>query len=363
MKIKQKNLKDIVAELYENLNKAHKRNLREAVQYEANTYASKNLPAVHDGSIEPYLTTIKGRYIGLKTEVCTRLKGSLKQLRNSVSVPTLSQEITLLTETIQSETRRIEEMEKDKDRIGLSGSYTAYALKRWLLFLFALAESLLNVSVFLHLGDILIIAVPVGFIVGLAQVYTAEAAMLNIKEVHNRAWRRIYFVTAFVGFFIFSFVLGLIRYHYAHIGHASDVPFVFLNPGTFAAFNMMFVIASGLLVYFYFPSRAEIKELETVAHLEKEIKKATKWVEKLDAERKQALADREDLVVVNAEIEHDQRELLAYVDAHYDTAIGVFKTENVSKRPDKLYPPCFLIPHEPLGGPVNVEYSFIDFKA
>ncbi len=205
------------------------------------------------------------------------------------------------------------------------------------------------------MGDIVLIAAFVGCIIGLAQVYAAKTTVLAIREIDDVAKRKKYYLAALIGFSIFSLLLGLLRYYFAHQGAASAAPFIVLNPFVFAAFNMMLIVASALLVYHYFPSKAEIAELEHINDIDRKIKQSLAAQTALQKEYDKLLAERVLVTTLHSQIMHDQQKLFDKIDNFYLEAEGTFKNENISKRTDNAFPLCFKNPHQPLPN-TDVDY-------
>lgn len=354
-------IKNIVRQVEKNLGKVHSAILKSVI-FEAASYATKNLPTLDDVSIEPYLTTIRGKYLALKKSVSVQLQAGVQRFLGTVSIASLNESVNNLRAGVGQLKTKITNLETDKNRIDINTSGKAWKHKRFLLLLFGLAEALLNASGFLHLGDIVLIAVIVGLVIGLAQVYGAEMTVLNIREEVNLRKQRIYYWLAFFGFLLFSLVIGSIRYYFAHTGIAADMPFIFLNPFTFAVFNMVFVIAAALLVHYFFPSKEEIKLLEQIEDIEAEIKKADVAKAKLEAKLAEEVLKREQVVAISVMLKHDEVKLLEKVGSYFDEAVGSFKHENTTKRSDNTHPECFKFPHEPLGGDNNEEFISITTK-
>lgn len=353
-------IKNLVKKINEDLNRSHQFLVETSVLPEAKLYAEKNWPAANELSIEPFVTTFKGQYNALKKDVSMRMQGGMQKILGTAAMVALNERINTITEAIRNEINRCKNLNSDRCRIIVHFSKKVYRFQKLLLFLFGIAESLLNISCFLGLGDIVIIAAIVGTIIGLAQIYAVKTTVLFIREMTDPQKQKLYLKIALAGFTVVSLVLGAIRYYLAHTGTATNMPFVVLNPFTFVTFNMMFVIATALLVFFYFPSKSETNKLEQIEEIDDQIKKINLRREKLEYEHNDLLYKRQEIIKVHGEIIHDEQKLHEKIDLKYDEAIGTFKSENVSKRTDGKFPECFKHPHTPLSD--NTDTNTDDFS-
>jgi hypothetical protein len=340
----------MVDNLNKEVTKSHKRILKTSVLIEAKSYASKNLPSPGESSISPYILSTAGQYQALKKDIAVKLKGGYQKFCGAININSLNEKIAAIRTAIKEEVGICNNLISDNDRIAGCCNNAGYKRKHWLLFLFGLAESLLTMACFLKIGDIVLIAALVGLVIGLAQVYSAKTSVLAIREIEDKEKCRLYYTITFAGFTLFSITLGLLRYYYAHQGAAANVPFIFLNPFMFAAFNMLLIIASGLLVYHYFPSKVELIDLEDLKNIKKQIKQSQIKQKQLLAELEKLLNKRAFITMVHGQIIHDEQKLFEKIDSFYLEAEGTFRNENLSKRHDGLFPLCFRNPHLPLPG-------------
>lgn len=356
-----KSISNLAAGLNAEISKSHKHIIRTSVLVEAKNYAAKNLPTAGEHTFSPYLTTIRGKYQGLKAHIALSLRGEYQRFAGTATVTTINEKLTIVNDAIKKEAENIRHLVSDKSRVVVMVSRSRYRKPRWLLFLFGLGECLLNMSCFINIGDILLIAAVVGGIIGLGQVYASKVTALAIREIEDSAKRKKYCIIAFLGFAALSVILGLLRFGILHTSAAS-MPFLFLNPFTFAAFNMLLIMASALLVYYYFPTKEEMSELEELAEIEKRLKTCSASLTMLEKERNTLLAERVLITNLHGQIIHDQQKLFEKVDSLYQEAVGTFKNEIVTKRADGAYPECFKNPDEPLSNP-QTEYFKITEQA
>ncbi|MEA3427308.1 MAG: hypothetical protein U9R46_13775 [Bacteroidota bacterium] len=350
-------VEDTVHQLNSDIKKSHQTIIQTSVLLEARSYADKNLPKPDESNVDPYLTSIGGQYKALKKEVSVKLQGSLQRFLGVTGIAPLDEKIRGTIDAISKESDKIKNLEADKSRIQSNSKRTGY--KKFLLILafIAIAECLFTVSSFLKLGDIFIIALIVGVMVGVAQVAAARQTVLTIREIENPQKQKRYWIIALICFLIESICLGILRYYLAHQGVASDIPFIALNPLTFAVINMLFIVAAGLIVYFYFPTKAEHEQLNHIEEIEKDITQSAKLKGNLIKQYDELVADKVKAVKIHGELVHCEKELFEKIDAFYDEAVGKFKHENVTKRTDGAFPECFKQGHCSL--PVAVEKEFI----
>jgi hypothetical protein len=331
------------------LTKAHRHILLTVVIFEARNYANKNLPNNDDASMEPYLHSVKGSYHELKKEVSGQLQGSVQKNLGAVNVTTANQKIEKKTTEIRKEEEKEEHFLVDRSRIHLNHDPLGYKRNRRLTAVFAFGEIIWTISAFLKIGDILLLAIAAGIIIGIAQVSAVKTHTLIIKEIEDglRKWK--YIMYAAVGAIAFSILLGLLRYWFAHTVDGVNIPFIIINPFTFAGINLLFMIATGLIVYFYYPNREEIKKINELKKIDSELEKVRKEIQALKGQLNDLLKEREFVAELRIRIQGAEKELLERIDALYDTAVGMFKHENAIKRTDNLFPVAFKRPHDPLG--------------
>lgn len=355
-------VEDLTQQLNLQITKSHLKIIQSSVLLEARSYAAKGLPKADEAKIDPYLTSIAAQYRALKKEVSVKMKGTLQKFLGIVGITPMDEKITKTSVAITTEADKIKNLESDKDRIQADSRHSGYKKQKWLLILFGLAECLLTISCFLKIGDIILIALVVGAVIGLAQVYAAKTAVLFIREMENPRKRKLYSIIALIGFTIFSLVLGSMRYYFAHTGVASDIPFIILNPFSFAAINMLLVISSALLVYFFFPTKAELEQISHVEAIEDELKKSIKQRNDLIKQHDNLVTEKVKAVKVHGELAHCEKELFEKIDAHFDEAVGKWKNENVTKRTDGAFPECFKHPHGILPVSVNIDSNLLTDK-
>ncbi len=352
-------VQDTVHQLNSDITKSHQTILTTSVLLEARTYADKNLPKPDEPNIDPYLTSISAQYRALMKTVSLTLQGSLQRFLGVTGISPLDEKIKGTNDAISTEAVKIKNLETDKIRIQSNSKRTGYKKYLLLLAFIAVAECLFTVSSFLKLGDIFIIALIVGAMVGVAQVAAARQAVLTIREINNPQKQKRYWIIALICFLVESICLGILRYYLAHRGVASDLPFIALNPLTFAIINMLFIVAAGLIVYFYFPTKAELEQLSHIEEIEKDITKSTKLKGDLIRQHDALVADKVKAVKIHGELAHCEKELFEKIDAFYDHAVGTFKHENVTKRTDGAFPECFKQGHGSLLVVVEKEFNLL----
>lgn len=331
------------------LTKSHDHVLKKVVLFEAVNYAKKNLPGSDESSMEPYLSSVKGSYHGLRHEVGVRLQGGIQKALGAVNVTTSNQKIEAKRVTIKELEDRKSNFMIDRDRIRPEYDHSAFQKNRPLLLVFAISEILWTISAFLKIGDIMVVAVLVGLGIGVAQISAIKTYVLMIKEIDDRHKKRSHVITAAAASVVFSLLIALLRYWFIFKLTGNSVPFIVINPFIFAAVNLLFITATGLLVYFFFPSKEELKKLDEIKKINKEIERITLDHKKLETELDMLLNERALLTELRIRIQHAEKALSERIDGLYEEAVGVFKNENTIKRTDGLFPVSFKRPHESLG--------------
>ena len=356
--LKKRDIETLTAQFEKITHELQKNNqeiIQKIVVTEASIYAKKGLPKFDDPLLEPYLTKIRAKYLALKHEVEIKARGNFQRIMGSMNVLHYTDKIKDVIEKRKQWIHKRDNFEIDAGKISVAGKFRMYRKHQWLLFLLALAESLNNTSGFLKIGDIVLIAGTVGIIVGLAEVYAAKFIVLNIRESVNRSLRRKYYVAAAAGFFVFSLLLGMLRYHFVPQEITSTTSLFALNPFFFAGVNFLFAFAAALVTHFLAPTKRDMEEMEHRKSIEIEIKDCDAAIKLLDA--RHALLENEQLEVktLHAEALHGGARLEQMIGNFYDEATGTFKSENLIKREDGIVPICFNNPVAPLP-PLNNDF-------
>jgi len=326
--------------------KMHKNILITIVLFEARSYANKNLPRDDDESLGPYLDTIRGAYQNLKKEVSVSLQGGVQKTLGAVNVSTSNQKIDKKSKEIEILNVKENHLLTDRGRIHVGHDQLLYGKARFIVGVLSLGDVIWNITAFLKIGDILLLAVAAAIIIGIAQVSAVKTFTLITKEIEDRIKRNrniIYMTSASSGF---SLLLGLLRYWFMH---GANIPFIFINPFTFAAINLLFMIATAFVVYYYYPTREELKKINNLKKIDIELEKVKKEQTFLKTELRELLEEREFLAELRLKIQHAEETLHGRTDNLYEEAVGAFKLENTVKRSDGLFPKVFKIQHDPLG--------------
>lgn len=356
--LKKRDIETVTAQfekINQDLQKTHQDIIQKTVVTEASIYAKNGLPRLDDPSLEPYIFKVHSRYIALKHEVEIKTRGSFQRLLGSMNVLHYSDKIKDVIEKRKKWIHKRDNSEINAGKILVGGKFRMYRKHQWLLVLLAIAESLNNTSGFLKIGDIFLIAATVGIIVGLAEVFAAKFIVLTIREDVSKSQQRRYYLTAAAGFFAFSLVLGMIRYHFVPQAITSTTSLFVLNPFFFAGVNFLFAFAAALVTHFLAPSKDDMDEMEHRKSFEIEIKNCDKEIKLLD--EKQALLETEQLEIktMHAEILHGGARLEQMIQNLFDEAVATFKSENLIRREDGIVPLCFKGPVDPLP-PLNNDF-------
>ncbi len=359
MQYSHANLDNLVEKILNQITKAHHHIIETVVLYEAKSYGVRNLPTLRESSMDPYVSTIQGAYISLKKDVSVGLQGGIQANMGAMNIASSNEKIQAKRKEIEAVREKLDHKVMDKDRIHCSESLAAYQKQRWILELLAIGEVIWTMAAFLKLGDIVIVAAALGVVIGIAQVSATKTAEQIIKEIPDRRKRKFYFLIGTAVAIIFSFAIGLLRYWFSHIA-GQGIPLIFVNPLTFTLINLLFISATALIVFFYYPSKAEIKKLHQIEAQEKEIEKIKKIIEQLKSELTRLMEEREFLVELRARAIHSEKKLLEKIDAFYQEAIGTFKSENTAKRPDHGFPIAFQNSYEPLSKVTSSDFLLTD---
>lgn len=343
-----KTLKSLVPKITQELQQRDLHIIQTAVVPEARIYAKNKLPRALDSNIHPYIAKLHALYTALKHETAVKVRGSLQRFTGALNMAHYATKIKATADAILQVQHKRDNLEIDASRIAAGGRYKAYKRHGWLLYVFGFAESLINLSCFLRIGDIIIVAGVIGIVVGLAQVYAAKMVVLNIREIADPARERRCYLWASLGFFLVSMILGMLRYHFVPVAVVAQTPFYILNPFFFALVNFLFAFAAGLVVHFFYPRKAELQELEQLRSIEQRIKKCDEEIQTLKSEHEHLINEKLAVATIHAQLLHDEARLSQMIDELYKSAVGSFISENLIKREDGVVPACFSHPLDPL---------------
>lgn len=343
-------LDKVVEQLKEQLQKRHDLFVKTTVVSEARNYAAKRMPNKSESSIEPFLTTIRAHYAGEKKEVEGAMNGAIQRALASMNITTANQKIESITKDQQNIMEKVRHLLLDKDKLHVSFDTASYERHRLLLALFGMGESMWNAAFFVKIGDILLSGLIIGIIVGLAQIIGVKVTVQIIKDIPNKSKRRKYAYLAAIGFAFVSVVLATARYWLILPSHGTIIPIYAVSPLLFTVINLLLMAATALMVYRFFPSRLEVRQIAAAKKIDGEIKALEKQYKDLQTGLIDLQNEREILIEYRVTVLHCQKMLLEKIDALYAASIGIFKEENVTKRSDGIFPDCFRDPHELLPG-------------
>lgn len=323
------------------VDRCHEETINSDVPHLARSLASKNFPRPDEQDMEPFIASITAKYATLKNKAAIKLKGSLQKYLGSIGIGRLTQMIEALKTKINEMRSKLNNLTNDKERIEIENKTVSLKQVWVILAVFGLAEIVYNVSTFISIGDIMIFALILGTIVGLAQILTARSVTLYIREIQDNARRKKYIWIALAGFSAFSLMLGMIRYYMIRSHLQSPPPFWVINPFCFAIINLILIIGAALIVYRYYPTREQEVQIEQLGKIKKEIKVISKAITKLEEEFDNLTKQKAQALQYHGQIMFDEQKLYEKIDNYYQQAVGAFKNANVMSRTDNEYPVCF----------------------
>jgi hypothetical protein len=342
--MKQNNYSTIATEfnhVNQEIDRSHEKTINSDALYLARSLAVKNFPQAEEEDLSPFVSSITSTYAALKNQAAIRLKGALQKYIGSIGIANLTQKIEVIKAKIAEVKNVITNLLLDKQRIETCNKVVPIRLMWTILTIFGLAEVLFNVSSFTAIGDIFIVALIVGGIIGFAQVFAAKSVTLAIRDTQDPVRQKQYLRFAIIGFCLFSLALGAMRYYLVHTQQTGHIPFWVVNPITFAIINLLLIFGSALVVYRYYPSRNQEAQLELLDKIERDIKKASTELKELETAHDSLLNQKTQALQYHGQVIFDQQKIYEKIDNYYQVAVGVFKNENVTKRSDNLYPKCF----------------------
>jgi len=352
-----KKVNQLVSDINAQITTSHEVTKKTVAPVTARDLAEKNLPTADEPSFEPYISQLKARYTTLKKNVELNVEGGIQKFLGILNGSYLTQKITEVKEKITAENNKIKNLMIDRNRCIIPWNYRIYKNLIWLLILFGISDSIWTSSSFLYLNDIVFVAIVIGIVLGLSQIFASKAAVLAIRQIQSARRRTKYYLIAIAGALIFSIILGLFRDNYIRENSDEIISFWSSNPFYFALINMVPIIATALLLHYFYPTKEQIEEIKKYEDIKEQIKHCDAAIKSLQREQKQLERERIEGLSLNEKLMHDETKLLEKVDAHYDESIGVFKHENILRRTDGLFPVCFKRAHESIPNPVTEHFN------
>jgi hypothetical protein len=352
MKTNLKYATELVEGINEWVMKSHEQIKRTTIPVTARDLAGKNLPLKDEPSFEPYVGPIRGSYTAIKKDIQIRFKGGIQKFLGVLFASHFTQKILEIKQKIKVLQEKINNLELDLHRSIVPWNYTVYKKLTAILAILAISDITWTTSSMLSLSDVLIIAVVIGIVLGLSQIFATKAAVLAIRQIQNPHKRTKYYLIAIFGALLFSVIIGLFRDNYVRHNTNTIISFWGSNFIVFAFINMVPILATALLLHYFYPTKEQMEEIKKYDELKREIKKCTTEIKILEEDQRRFEIQRMEGISLNEKMMHDEVKLLEKVDAYYDESIGLFKNENIIRRSDGSYPACFKNAHEKIPNPV-----------
>lgn len=335
----------LVQKLSREISKKHKANLPTVVA-KAKGLAARGLPANDAPSIEPLLVEHRGFYMSLKSYISLCLKGRLQTIMGKVSLDKFKTLIANCFASIKIKREEIHQLHLDKNALTATNRGIAPSVLIMLFILLGLGDVSFNISLFINLNEIFLIALIIGTVVGIAQMLLAKTCVVAIRDSAAPQHQRVWFIALTLGFAIISVSLGATRYHFLDKTLATNVWVI--NPFLFAIINLLLVGASGALAYYYWPTNEVMHELLEKDRIDKQIAKKEKEIKRLETQITELEHTKNEVIALHGQLIHDEATLHQQINADFDHAVGTLMSEIIQRRSDGILPACFLIAHEPL---------------
>ncbi len=309
--------------------------MKELARKNARHFAKRNLPAPLGDSLLPYIGEIKTGSENLVARVN-------QMLQPKTHLPEASMDNDLFKEKdkhIDSEIKAKED-QNHLDQYEL-GNYNpgSIPLRLWIAgiatIIIFIGEVVFNAKSFQITGENLLFALILSFSISLGIAVFSHIAAFMYKSARTRVERWLIVGGSLLLVSAVFTVLAVFRSSYLanHDVHVS--------PGYFVLFNLFFFIVSALLSFFLLPTWQEIKENLRHVRLHYAMKKRSRLVSKLKAEK----ISIKDLHTANNKqrirLMHHASYAAERIRKMYFECVEVFKGTNLIFRADKQTPDCF----------------------
>lgn len=333
-------VESIVQTLQNELDSAHKVYLKEVI-HDASTLAHSNLPEAENesGSCEHHFANMRGFYTRLSNGIPLRLGGALQLMLGSFDMANINEKIGKLTHKRDLEERDFNHLKSDLERTDNADLPKEHLLFLRIVWLLLFGDILSMISAFLALGESFFVSIVLGTLFGAGIFLSIKAFVLvyRDKDIHNR-W--IKYVLPWILLFV-AVIIGLMR-GLGSNEHSITASLVFI------CINLVLFIANAVVIYQFYPSHSQLKQIEYTDSLKKAVQEKKDIITQLDQEIEQLNVQKNHTARYRVQIRHAQKLLFERVQSMFIEAIGVFIQTNQRHRKDLKYPACFKVPIAPL---------------
>ncbi len=298
-------------------------------------FAQRNQPALIGDNLDHYTGDIKGGYEKLAADVNKVFRPASHFPESKIDADYFKEKdgnIDVEIEALENQNRNDQfdlgsfNPKTVSNRIWLAAGITG---------LIMIGEIFFNSKSFQVTGESLLFALILATSISVAVYVFSHLTTLLYKGAKNALQRRLVVIGSTVLILGLFIALAIFRSNYLATHE------IIINPTYFVLINLFFFVVSTLISYYMLPSRAEMKA--NVPKLKKyyAIEKRKKQIQQLKDEKlniRNTVLNRTKERIIN---NHHSNYVMDLIRKMYFETIGIFKTTNLTYRPDHRVPDCF----------------------
>lgn len=298
-------------------------------------FGQNNQPAPIGDKLPPYIGDIKTAYevAGADTRHWLQTgahlpEGQIEADRAKEKCKALDTEIEKLEHQNKSDTYELQEHDTQSvsNRIYIALFLTGIIL---------IGEIVFNTKAFEVIGESMLFALGISIAVSFAVYALSHFAPMLFKEIKTKFRRRMFIAIVLLVTSLAFYVLGVFR---SNLLAQHDVSF---SPGYFVVMNLFLFMVSVFISFYLLPSWEEIKGSIHNWRLQKAITKRTKSIASLKAQKEELMQYLLELAKKIVRINYYTEYTIKRLEKLYYESVEIFKSTNLTFRPDKKVPNCF----------------------
>lgn len=310
--------------------------LKELARKNARHFAKRNLPAIVGDHLLHYLGELKAGYERLAADVFHYLQPA-SHLPEAKADADFFREKDKNLETEINE--KIAQNHNDQYELNDFDQSSIPSRIHWTLiatFLITIGEIVFNTKAFQVTGETLLFSLVLSICVSIAVFVFSHVAPMLYKQAKNKLQRQV--VIAGALFLVTGLFIALAIFRSGYLATHD----VHIKPFYFVIINLFFFIVSALLSFFVLPSWPEIKQNALRLKIHYAIKRRTKEIIQLKAERESIKATILERTKNRIRIANYANYAADRIRKMYYESWEIFKIANLTFRTDGITPDCFL---------------------
>lgn len=321
------------------IDKEHKEYTKEII-HNATNLAHQNQPGLDD-MLEPFIGMIRGYYTRLGNSISLRLSGNTQMLLGSLDHATAIQEIERLTtdrdELITEQKYAQTDLDKTEN-VDIPKEHILFSKFIWVLLI---ADILAMTTSFLVLQESFLSSLVLGTLFGVCFFISIKATVIGFRDKEVKlGWLR-YVITIFL--VSVAIVIGLMRGLNGD-GETTSI----LTIIVFVAVNLMICFTNAIIIYIFYPSRLQLKQIEHRNKIQETITTLKTKINELNNKIQELKIKNNTNSKYRLEVRNGHMLLSERVISMFDESVALFIQTNQRYRTDKQYPNCFKQSIKPL---------------